>query len=69
MERIFFLGEKGCWYFIFLFFDDFLFIFVLYNMYFISENYININLIFNRYRYIYKLKIIFIKKKYIYRIY
>lgn len=67
MERIFFLGEKGCWYFIFLF--DFLFIFVLYNMYFISENYININLIFNRYRYIYKLKIIFIKKKYIYRIY
>lgn len=53
MERIFFLGEKGCWYFIFLF--DFLFIFVLYNMYFISENYININLIFNRYRYIYRI--------------
>lgn len=55
MERIFFWGEKGCWYFDFLFFDDFLFIFVLYNMYFISENYININLIFNRYRYIYRI--------------
>lgn len=63
------LGEKGCWHSIPSPPDDFLPIPVLYNMHSTSENYTNINLIFNRYRYIYKLKIIFTKKKYTYRTY
>lgn len=62
MERTPFWGEKGCWHSIPSPPDDFLPIPVLYNMHSTSENYTNINLIFNRYRYIYKLKIIFIKK-------
>lgn len=63
MERNPFLGEKGCWHSIPSPPNDFLPIPVLYNMHSTSENYTNISLIFNRYRYIYKLKIIFIKKK------